>query len=258
MRLRSLRPPRRLDHGEEATLVEHLEELRQRLFVCIGAVIAGFVVAYVFHRRLIHWLELALPKGHRHLTTLTIGEPFMTSLWLSLYAGFIVAIPVILWQAWAFFLPAFDPAHERLLRMFVVISAALLVVGLAFGYWFALPKASHFLANYDKQQYTSFIRARDYIGFAAKVLVAMAIVFELPLFVVGLTRIGIVQTRTLRRSRRVGYFVVCCIGVALPGVDPVTTIIETIPLLLLYEASIWAAVLLERRAERRSAYPVGT
>jgi sec-independent protein translocase protein TatC len=257
MRVR-VRPPRRLGHGEEATLVEHLEELRQRLFVCLGALLVGFVVAYVFHQRLIHYLELALPKGHRRLTTLTIGEPFMTSLWLSIYAGFLLALPVVIWQAWAFFLPAFDKSHERLLRVFVLIATVMLVIGVAFGYFIALPKASHFLANYDKSQYQSFIRARDYIGFSAKVLVAMAIVFELPLFVVGLTRIGIVQTRTLRRSRRIGYFVVCCIGVLLPGVDPVTTTIETVPLLVLYEASIWASVLLERRAERRETYPVGT
>jgi sec-independent protein translocase protein TatC len=258
MRLGSLRPPRRLGHGEEATLVEHLEELRQRLFVCIGAVAVGFFVAYFLHRRIIHALEQELPPGYRHLTTFTIGEPLMTALWLSAYAGFLIALPVIIWQAWAFFLPAFDPAHERMLRIFVVISVALLLCGLAFGYWLALPKASHYLAHYDSHQYRQFIRARDYIGFAAKVLVAMAIVFELPVFVVGLTKIGILQTRTLRRSRRVGYFVVCCIGVLLPGVDPVTTILETIPLLVLYEASIWAAVLLERRSARTESYAVGT
>jgi sec-independent protein translocase protein TatC len=252
------RPPRRLGHGEEATLVEHLEELRQRLFVCIGALVAGFVVAYVFHRHLIHWLELALPPGHRKLTTLTIGEPFMTSLWLSVYAGFVLALPVVIWQAWSFFLPAFDASHERVLRAFVVLATALLVVGILFGYYVALPKAAHFLTNYDKAQYTTLIRARDYIGFASKVLVAMAIVFELPLFVVGLTRIGIISTRTLRRSRRIGYFVVCCVGVLLPGVDPVTTIMETVPLLVLYEASIWASVLLERRSERAATSPVGT
>jgi sec-independent protein translocase protein TatC len=252
------RPPRRLGHGEEATLVEHLEELRQRLFVCLGTLLLGFVLAFAFHRRLIHALELVLPPGKRHLTTFTIGEPFMTSIWLSLYAGFLLALPIILWQAWSFFLPAFEPAHERMLRIFVLVSVALLAVGLVFGYYLALPAASHFLANYDKSEYQTFIRARDFIGFAAKVLVAMAIVFELPLFVVGLTRIGIISTRKLRRSRRIGYFVVCCVGVALPGVDPVTTIIETVPLLVLYEASIWAAVLLERRAERRAAYPVGT
>jgi sec-independent protein translocase protein TatC len=252
------RPPRRLGHGEEATLVEHLEELRQRLFVCIGALVVGFVVAYVFHRHLIHWLELALPPGHRKLTTLTIGEPFMTSLWLSVYAGFVLALPVVIWQAWSFFLPAFDASHERVLRAFVVLATALLVVGILCGYYVALPKAAHFLTNYDKAQYTTLIRARDYIGFASKVLVAMAIVFELPLFVVGLTRIGIISTRTLRRSRRIGYFVVCCVGVLLPGVDPVTTIMETVPLLVLYEASIWASVLLDRRSERAATSPVGT
>jgi sec-independent protein translocase protein TatC len=139
----------------------------------------------------------------------------------------------------------------------VVISVALLAVGIAFGYELALPAASHFLAHYDERQYQNFIRARDYIGFAAKVLVAMAIVFELPLFVVGLTRIGILSTRTLRRSRRVGYFVVCCVGVLLPGVDPVTTTLETIPLLVLYEASIWASVLLERRSERTETAAAG-
>src|SRR5579872_1496711 len=251
--MRRVRLPRRLGHGEEATLVEHLEELRQRLFVCIGALVVGFIVAYVFHRHLIHALELELPKGKQHLVTFTIGEPFMTAMWMSVYAGFLLALPVILWQAWSFFLPAFDPQHERLLRIFTFISVALLLVGVGFGYELALPAASHFLAHYDSSQYTTFIRARDYIGFAAKVLVAMAIVFELPLFVVGLTRIGILSTAKLRRSRRVGYFVVCCVGVALPGVDPVTTTLETIPLLVLYEASIWASVLLERRSARSSS-----
>jgi sec-independent protein translocase protein TatC len=250
--VRSLRLPRRLGHGEEATLVEHLEELRQRLFVCIGSVLAGFIVAFVFHRRLISLLTHALPPGRRHLTTLTIGEPFMTSMWLSLYAGFLIALPVIIWQTWAFFLPAFDAAHERMLRIFVAIATALLVVGILFGYYLALPAAAHFLTNYDRSLYTPLIRARDYIGFASKVLVAMAVVFELPIFVIGLTRIGIVSTRQLRRSRRVGYFIVCCVGVALPGVDPVTTILETIPLLVLYEGSIWVSALLDRRAARSS------
>jgi len=255
--MRTPRLPRRLGHGEEATLVEHLEELRQRLFVCIGAVFVGFVLAYIVHNELIDLLTRALPPEKRKLTTLTIGEPFLTSMWLSLYAGFVLALPVLIWQAWAFFLPAFDAGHERILRIFVVISVGLLVVGLLFGYFLALPAAAHFLTNYDKTQYTILIRARDYIGFAAKVLVAMAIVFELPLFVVGLTRIGILSTRQLRRSRRIGYFVVCCVAVALPGVDPATTTFEAIPLLLLYEGSIWASVLLDRRAAR-SAEPIAT
>ncbi len=253
-----MRLPRRLGHGEEATLVEHLEELRQRIFVCLGTLVAGFVVAYVFHRRLIHLLTHALPPDHRHLVTLTIGEPFMTSMWLSLYAGFIVALPVMLWQAWAFFVPAVDPVHERMLKLFTFLATALLMGGLLFGYYLALPAAAHFLAHYDSSQYTIYIRARDYISFAAKVMIAMAIVFELPIFVVGLTRTGVLTTQRLRRNRRIGYFVVACVAVALPGVDPVTTTMEAVPLVILYELSIWMSVLLDRRAARAQAAPVGT
>jgi sec-independent protein translocase protein TatC len=139
------------------------------------------------------------------------------------------------------------------MRLFVFLASGLLVVGVLFGYFLALPAAAHFLAHYDNSQYTIFIRARDYIGFCAKVLVAMAIVFELPIFVIGLTRIGILSTTRLRRSRRVGYFVVFAIAVALPGVDPVTTCLEAIPLLFLYEGSIWLCVLLDRRSSRARA-----
>src|SRR5262249_23429444 len=152
-------------------------------FVCIGAVGIGFVVAYVFHGQLIGALEHALPPGKQQLSTFTIGEPFMTALWMSAYAGFIVALPIIIWQAVSFFLPAFDPAHGRHLRIFTFISVVLMVVGVAFGYFLALPAASHFLANFDQSHYQTFIRAKDYVTFAAMVLVAMAIVFELPLFV---------------------------------------------------------------------------
>jgi len=127
--MRLWRPPRRLDQGEEASLVEHLEELRQRLFTCIGAVVVATIVAFVFHRHLIHWLEQPLPKKHRQLVTLSPGEPFMTSIWLSIWAGVLLVMPVILWQVWAFFIPAFDKSHERMLKAFVFLSSLLLVAG---------------------------------------------------------------------------------------------------------------------------------
>jgi sec-independent protein translocase protein TatC len=245
--------PRRLDHGEEATLVEHLEELRQRLIVCIGALAIGFVAGYILHRHLIHWLELELPTNHRQLLTLGIGEPFITSIWISVYFGFLLAVPVFLWQAWAFFIPAFDRSHANMLRAFVLFASFLLVAGVAFGYFVALPAAAHFLVNYDSSIFNPQIQARPFITFCTHVLLAMAIVFELPIFVVGLTRMGVLTTEKLRKNRRIGYFVVVCIAVALPGVDPVTTSIEAAPLLVLYELSIWLSVLLDRRAAAREA-----
>src|SRR5581483_5827950 len=253
-----MRLPRRLEHGEEATLVEHLEELRQRLFVCIGAVVVAWIAAFVVHRRVVRLLTDQLPKEHRKLLTLGIGEPFMTSLWLSLYLGAAIALPIVLWQAWAFFIPAFEKAQERMLKAFVFLATALMVCGIVFGYYVALPAAARFLTHFDSSVYNVQVQARPYISFATMVLLAMAIVFELPLFVVGLTRLGIVTTRQLRRNRRIGYFIVACVGVALPGIDPVTTFFETTPLALLYEGSIWLSVLLDRRAARAAAAPVGT
>jgi sec-independent protein translocase protein TatC len=250
--------PRRLNHGDEATLVEHLEELRQRMFVCIGTLIVGAIVGFIFHHRIIHWLILALPHQHRQLLTLSPGEPFITSMWVSLYAGFLFAMPVILWQLWGFLIPAFDPGHERMLRLFVLLATTLLVAGVAFGYFVALPSATSFLTNYDNSIYDIQIRAKDYLSFAVKVLIGMAIVFELPIFVIGLTRLGVISTHTLRTKRRIGYFIVACVAVALPGVDPITTTFEAIPLAILYELSIWLSVLLDRRAERGRAAAADT
>jgi sec-independent protein translocase protein TatC len=245
-----MRFARRLDHGEEATFVEHLEELRQRLFVCVAAVVVAWIAAFVVHGQVIRLLTNQLPPQHRKLLTLGVAEPFMTSLWLSLYLGFAIALPIILWQAWAFFIPAFEKTQERMLQAFVFLATALMVAGVAFGYYVALPAAARFLTQFDSSRYDVQVQARPFISFATLVLVALAVVFELPLFVVGLTRLGIISTRTLRQNRRIGYFVVACVGVALPGIDPVTTFFETVPLCVLYEGSIWLSAFLDRRAVR--------
>ncbi|MDP9308140.1 MAG: twin-arginine translocase subunit TatC [Actinomycetota bacterium] len=245
------RLPRRLGHTEEATLVEHLDELRSRIIVCLLAVGAAFIVAYVFHAHLIHWLERALPEKHRHLLTLGVAEPFLTSIWVSIWAGFLIAMPVVLWQLWSFLAPAFEAHTQRLVAYFVLLSTVLLAFGLTFGYFVALPAAVHFLTNYDNNLFNVQIRARDYITFSMTVLLAVALVFELPIFVLALVRLGVLTTQQLRNNRRLGYFIVAVVGVLLPGIDPVTTAVETIPLWILYESSIWLSVFIERRARSR-------
>ena len=241
------RLPRRLRYGEEATLVEHLEELRQRIFVCLGALLVGFVVTYALHRHLLHWLNRPLPAHVGKPITLGVAEPFLTVMKLSLYGAVILAAPVILWQLWGFFAPAVEQSQERRVLMFVLFATALLVAGIVFGYFVALPAAVHYLTNYDRAEFNIQLRAKDYYGFTTMVMLAMAVVFELPVFILALVRLGILTTRQLRRNRRTGYFVVACIGVALPGVDPITTVIEIVPLWILFEGSIWLAQLMERR-----------
>jgi len=241
------RLPRRLSHGEEATLVEHLGELRARIVISLGAIAVGFIAAYLIHGRLVRWLEDALPLEHRKLITFGVAEPFLTSMWISLYAGFLLALPVVLYQLWSFFAPALQANTQRVVVGLAAFATVLGAGGLAFGYFVALPAAVGFLTHYDSHIYNVQIRARDYLSFASVVLFAVTIVFETPIVILGLVKIGILSSAKLRRNRRIGYVVMAAIAVALPGVDPVTTTLEMVPLMLLFEGSIWLSVLMERR-----------
>ena len=241
------RLPRRLEHGEEVTLVEHLEELRQRIFVCLGALLVGFVVTYAVHRHVLDWLNRYLPKQTPKPFTLGVAEPFLTVMKLCIWGALLLALPILLWQLWSFLAPAIDEFQQRRIVGLVVFASALLVAGIVFGYFVALPAAVHYLTHFDRQQFDIHIGAASYYSFVTMVLLAMGLVFELPVFVLALVALGILSSRQLRTNRRVGYFIVACVGVALPGVDPVTTCIEIVPLWVLFEASIQLSRVVERR-----------
>ncbi|HEY1370119.1 MAG TPA: twin-arginine translocase subunit TatC [Gaiellaceae bacterium] len=241
------RLPRRLGHAEEATLGEHLEELRGRLFVVLGAIAVGTVVAFVFHGHILDWLNRPLPTHHRQLLTTGVAEPFTVTLTVSIYAGFVLALPIVLWQLWLFFAPAVDPAAERKVFGLALCAVALAAGGIAFGYWVLLPRAVHFLVHYDHRHFLILPRASSYYSFVVTVLVGIVIVFQTPLVVLGLVYLGVLSSRTLRRQRRMGYLVTAAVALALPGPDPVTTFLELLPMWALFEGSIWLAVLFERR-----------
>jgi sec-independent protein translocase protein TatC len=241
-----MRLPRRIGRGQPAELVDHLGELRARLVVSLATLVAASGLAYAFHERLIGWLMRPLPPG-RELVTLGVTEPFTTSIKISLLAGFLLALPVLLWQLWAFFAPAVNEKVERTVGSLVGAAFGLGAAGLAFGYFVALPAAIGFLTNYDADLYDVQLRAAEYFSFVTLVLFAVTIVFELPIAIIGLVRVGALSSAKLRRNRRIGYVAVTALAVALPGVDPITTLLELVPLMVLFEATIWASVLLERR-----------
>jgi sec-independent protein translocase protein TatC len=239
--------PRRLRHGEEATLVEHLGELRTRLIISLIALAAGFGVAYGFHGRLLHWLNRPLPDNLDKPVTFSPIEPFATSIMVSLWAGLLLALPIVLWQLWAFLAPALEERRQRSVVVPVAFATVLGVGGVLFGYFVILNPAIHFLTNYDSSYYNIQIRARDYYRFVSFVLLGVAVAFEVPVFVLALVRLRILSAAQLRHTWRVGVFVMTVVGVILPGVDPVSTLLSVIPLVLLYVLSIGLATFLEPR-----------
>lgn len=241
--------PRRLDHGEEATLVEHLEELRSRLIIALVAIIPIFLVTFAFHEQIMAWLTGPLDDDKK-LVTLGVTEPFTTSVKVSLIAALAFALPVILWQAWAFFAPAVQPHFERIVLVLVVAATTLFIVGVLFMYYVVLPRALHFLTSYDAELYDIQIRASYYYTFAAMTLLAGGIAFLMPIFVLGLVRLRVVTSDRLRQNRRIAFVVLLCFAILLPTVDPVSLAFEVVPLLLLFELSIWASVFMERRWDR--------
>lgn len=241
--------PRRLLHGEEATLVEHLDELRTRLIIVLCALIPTFLLAFAFHEHIIEWLTGPLPDDKR-LVTLGVTEPFTTSVKVSLLAGLALALPVVLWQIWAFLAPAVEPHFQRVAIVFVTLATGLFAVGVVFMYYVVLPRALDFLTSYDDELYDIQIRASYYYGFAALTLIAGGLAFLMPIFVLALVRLRVLTSDRLRSNRRIAFVCLLVFAILLPTVDPVSLAFEIVPLVLLYEASIWMSVFMERRWQR--------
>jgi sec-independent protein translocase protein TatC len=240
------RLPRRLSHGEEASLVEHLTELRTRLIISLGAVAFFFIFTYWFRATIIGWLDAPLPDGMKPIT-LSPAEPFTTSFNVAFYAAVALAIPILVWQTWAFLAPALEEGQQRVVVRLVVVATLLLATGMAFAYWVVLPNAVPFLLEYDSELYNAQVRAREYYSFAAITILGCGVLFELPIFILGLVRLGVVSAARLRRNRRIGVGICIIAVVLLPGVDFVSMALQALPILILFEASIWAAVFFERR-----------
>ena len=241
-----MRVPRRLGHGEEATLVEHLTELRTRVLIGLSAVALAFGVTYWQRHWLIERLRDPLPKKFE-LITLSPGEPFVTSFTVAFYAALAISLPILIWQLWAFLAPAFEANSQAVVAKLVASATFLLLGGMAFAYFIALPNILDFLLNFDDELYDTQVRAKEYFGFTALMLLAFGVMFELPIFILGLVRLGVLTSARLRRNRRIGYGLCLLAVVFMPGVDFVTMAIQAAPVLVLFEASIWLSVFFERR-----------
>jgi sec-independent protein translocase protein TatC len=189
------------------------------------------------------------PEGNKPVT-LGIGEPFTTTIGIALIFAFILALPIILFQLYGFLLPAFSPKQQKIAKSVTLSIPFLFVIGVLFGYFVVLPAAVRFFQNFNSGEFNVLVQANQYYHFAAVTLLAMGLVFQIPVAILAATRAQIVTPSQLRRNRR--YAVLACGAVAafLPG-DAITLLLETVPLYLLFEASLLLASFVERRERRR-------
>jgi sec-independent protein translocase protein TatC len=190
------------------------------------------------------------PPGDKPVT-LGVGEPFTTTITVSLYFAFVLALPVILYEIYGFIVPALKPEERKIARPILTAVPFLFVTGVAFGYFIVLPAAVRFFVNFNSEQFNILVQASQYYQFAATILLAMGLVFQVPVVILGATRVGLVTPAQLRKNRR--YAIVACAAIAalLPG-DAITLLLETLPLYVLYEASILLAAFAGRADAKKN------
>ncbi|MDQ3726174.1 MAG: twin-arginine translocase subunit TatC [Actinomycetota bacterium] len=245
--------PRRVkavSHEDRLTLVEHLDELRSRLIVCI--LVFGVALALCFWQNNL-LLDIAsgpLPDDQDQLITFGVTEPFTTTLTVSAYAAIVLSLPIVLWQLYAYILPAFSHAERRVVLPILMLFPVLFLAGIAFAYFVVIPAAVNFLLDFNDDQFNTQLRAREYYSFFSMTEIACGLLFQMPLAILAVTRLGIVRVEQLRENRRYAYLGMAILAAMLPGVDPITMLIEMVPLLILYELSILLARALGQPRER--------
>src|SRR5918995_3290335 len=312
----ALRP---VGYDERLSLVEHLDELRTRLIICVAAFLVCFGVAFWQNDVLLDVMDRPLEKTAfksgsedpferaanfqqkqkalylkeaaaygalatdeglnadtramfeqlakdarataaatpeltaKRPVTLGVGEPFTATFKVAAWAALLLAMPLLLYQAYAFVLPAFSPRERDVAVPLLLGVPFLFAAGVVFAYFLVLPPAISFLQNFNDDSYDILLQARDFYSFEILVLIAMGALFQIPVGILAATRLGVITPQQLRNGRRYAIVIIAIIAALLPGQDPVTMLILAAPLWVLYEGSILFASLLDRRAARARA-----
>jgi sec-independent protein translocase protein TatC len=311
---------RPIGHQERLSIVDHLDELRSRLIVCLAALIVAFGVCFWQNNALINVLNRALPhvstvSGQHGLAsvpnesvkerngllrsarafntlavtpgtsvqaaqayrtaaagitaaanalprtpqvqekpiTIGVGEPFTTTLTVAAYFALLFSLPVLIFQAYGFVIPALDPRERRTAIPLMVVAPVLFLVGVAFAYAVILPGAVHFLQGYNSSRFDILVQAKAYYTFEILTMLGVGVAFQLPLGLLALHRLAVIDGQTLTKHWRYAVVIIAVIAAALPGADPVTTGLETLPLVVLLLVSIVMLKFADRRAAARAA-----
>jgi sec-independent protein translocase protein TatC len=312
-----LRP---IGHEDRLSIVDHLDELRSRLMICLAVLVVAFGICFWQNNALLDVLNRALPHNSSVTTsqglgsvasqavvarnfylsqaaadrlaaaspgiseaarqayqraaafaqsaakvlpnsaptqekpiTIGVGEPFTVTLTVAAYFALVFTLPLLIYEGYAFVFPALNSNERRVATPLMLVAPALFVVGAGFAYWFVLPPAIRFLQGYNHDQFQVLVQAKAYYSFEIVTMLAIGLAFQMPLGLLGLHRMGFINGTTLTRHWRYATVGIAVIAAAMPGADPVTTALETAPLVILFLASIVMLKIADRRAAARAA-----
>jgi sec-independent protein translocase protein TatC len=227
-------------HTDELTVVEHLDELRSRVIVSAACLAVAVGLCFWQNGLLLSIANGPLP-GDREPITFGVTEPFFTTFKLSVYAGILLALPVILYQAYSFILPAFKPGERRAVLPLLLAVPVLFVAGAVFAYLVVMPAALDFLLGFNADEFDIEVRGSEYYGFFVLTLISVGFLFQIPVGTLAITRLAIVTPEQLAANRRYAILVIAVAAMLLPGTDPVTMAISMVPLYALFELSLLLA-----------------
>jgi sec-independent protein translocase protein TatC len=222
-------------------LMSHLQELRNRLIKASAAVLTGAIVAFVFRERIFDLIVAPYDEiaGESDLVFFRPTEAFSLFMRLSLFGGFVLASPVVIWQTWAFVAPALTKREKRVVVPIVLVLVLLFLAGITIGYW-SLQRGLEFLIGFGGDKLEPVIGGNDYLSFAMRFLLVFGISFEFPVFLYAAAAMGVVTWRRLASGRRWAVLLIVSVGAVLtPSGDPLTLLLLSVPLYALYEATIW-------------------
>jgi sec-independent protein translocase protein TatC len=249
--VRRIRP---ISHEDRLSVVDHLDELRSRLIICAVAFCVAWALTAWQNHLVLEIINAPLPNDIEPIT-LGPAEAFYSTLTNAAYVALLISLPVILYQIYAFLLPAFSPTEKRVALPLMLMIPVLFIAGVVFCYFIVLTPAMQFLLNFNADEFNTQVRARDYYSFVTLLMLAMGIGFQIPVGVLAACKLGVTNAEKLRRSRRYAIVAIVVLASLLPTLDPITLVLESIPLYLLYELSIVLAARFGRPVAHLSDEP---
>jgi len=224
---------------KELTVIEHIEELRKRLFICATFFVLALIVSFYFAKPIIKYIQYSEQAEQLTLNAFNVGDPLTVYLEVTFIVAFIITSPIILYQLWAFITPGLHETERKATLKYIPYAFLLFVMGLAFGYYILLPNVMNFMMQLsDDLDIQQTIGINEYFGFLFKLVVPFGIIFELPVVMLFLARLGILNPQLMVKFRKYSYFVLFVLAVLVAPPDIISYIVISIPLFVLYEISI--------------------